>query len=327
MEISHYNVIFTTDDWQWPAITEKNALSKIIEFSDLFDDAVYIGFPWATLFDYLKQNQISKSEKLLSVYQNLKKRINNKKKIITVCQHIHLLKYIKYLEDMNITDVYWSHCTKEIYDKNLNINFHPFPLFPVKFIESLKNLENITLEKKYLASFLGAKSNDLYMKKTRNILFEKFKNNKNYLVNLNEEWFFQKDVYDHQIFEKIPENVVKKKNNEPDDYITTLQNSLFSFCPSGTGPNSIRLWESICFGSIPIILSDNLKLPGNTNLWENACIFCKEDDRNIDLLNDRLISISNDKEKINFMINECHKLYLLYGPQIFISDILMSLGK
>ena len=74
MEISHYNVIFTTDDWQWPAITEKNALSKIIEFSDLFEDAVYIGFPWATLFDYLKQNQISKSEKLLSVYQNLKKK-------------------------------------------------------------------------------------------------------------------------------------------------------------------------------------------------------------------------------------------------------------
>ena len=57
----------------------KNALSKIIEFSDLFEDAVYIGFPWATLFDYLKQNQISKSEKLLSVYQNLKKKINNKK--------------------------------------------------------------------------------------------------------------------------------------------------------------------------------------------------------------------------------------------------------
>ena len=135
---------------------------------------------------------------------------------------------------------------------------------------------------------------------------------------------FQKDVCDHQIFENTRE--CSKKKNNVRWLVTTLQNSCSASCPSGTCL-IYKVLESICFGSIPIILSDNLKLPGDIKLWENACIFCKEDDRNIDLLNDRLISISNDKEKINFMINECHKLYLLYGPQIFISDILMSLGK
>ena len=81
MEISHYNVILQLMIGSGPQLQKKNALSKIIEFSDLFEDAVYIGFPWATLFDYLKQNQISKSEKLLSVYQNLKKKLITKKKL------------------------------------------------------------------------------------------------------------------------------------------------------------------------------------------------------------------------------------------------------
>ena len=50
-----------------------------------------------------------------------------------------------------------------------------------------------------------------------------------------------------------------------------LLNSKYTLCPSGSGPNSIRLWESLACGSIPIILSDTLDLPSHKiNLVETS---------------------------------------------------------
>jgi len=43
-------------------------------------------------------------------------------------------------------------------------------------------------------------------------------------------------------------------------YLMTLKNSKMSLCPMGTGPSSLRLFESMSVGSIPIIFN-NLKLP------------------------------------------------------------------
>jgi len=43
-------------------------------------------------------------------------------------------------------------------------------------------------------------------------------------------------------------------------YLKTLKNSKMSLCPMGTGPSTLRLFESMSFGSIPVIFN-NLKLP------------------------------------------------------------------
>jgi hypothetical protein len=37
-----------------------------------------------------------------------------------------------------------------------------------------------------------------------------------------------------------------------------LQNTIFSFCPRGFGVSSIRLFESIAYGAIPILLDDDV---------------------------------------------------------------------
>ena len=47
----------------------------------------------------------------------------------------------------------------------------------------------------------------------------------------------------------------RKKNEE--EYIRVLEESIFCICPSGSGPNSIRLWEAVEFGCIPVIISDD----------------------------------------------------------------------
>jgi len=43
-------------------------------------------------------------------------------------------------------------------------------------------------------------------------------------------------------------------------YLKTLKDSKMSICPMGTGPSTLRLFESMSVGSIPIIFN-NLKLP------------------------------------------------------------------
>ncbi|CAF1343918.1 unnamed protein product [Adineta steineri] len=48
---------------------------------------------------------------------------------------------------------------------------------------------------------------------------------------------------------------------ETDEYIESIQSSIFSLCPEGFLPWSPRLYESIQLGAIPILLVDNIVLP------------------------------------------------------------------
>lgn len=329
MNYYHKNIFFVTNEWQWPAITEKHALKKVLQFSDQFNDQIYIGFPWATLFDYLKQNKKTKANYLLNALEEIKKKIknNSKKKILTVCQHIHMLKYIYLMEDLGITDIFWSHSTINLDKKKHKSKIHPFPLFPVKYVNFKKNLNLGRTSKSYLASFIGASSNKLYLSNIRNLLQKKFYQSDNILIKIKSEWHFQDLVYNKQIFENSAKfNKEDQKELEKDEYIEVMNNSYFSFCPSGTGPNSIRLWESICFGSIPIILSDNLELPGNIEIWKQACIFIGEQENNLEKLEEKLNSVVSNIDNLNNMRLHLKKLHLYYGPHLFIKDLLLELN-
>eukprot|EP01084_Bolivina_argentea_P188163 323982_1 len=44
--------------------------------------------------------------------------------------------------------------------------------------------------------------------------------------------------------------------NKPDSYTNILSESKYTLCPSGNNPESYRLWESMFFGSIPIVAID-----------------------------------------------------------------------
>ncbi len=43
-------------------------------------------------------------------------------------------------------------------------------------------------------------------------------------------------------------------------YNSILSDSKFSFCPEGAGPNTLRFWESVAVGSIPVIFSTDLHI-------------------------------------------------------------------
>tara|TARA_Y100001934_G_C12304001_1_gene751443 strand:- start:281 stop:1411 length:1131 start_codon:yes stop_codon:yes gene_type:complete len=54
------------------------------------------------------------------------------------------------------------------------------------------------------------------------------------------------------------QNKVKKRNNE---MIKMIKNTLITLCPRGAGMNSMRFYESLSFGRIPLLISDGCVLP------------------------------------------------------------------
>jgi mannosyltransferase OCH1-like enzyme len=117
-------------------------------------------------------------------------------------------------------------------------------------------------------------------------------------------WHFNNHVYSskqNSIGTLNENDETKKKTN---NYNDILLKSRYSLCPSGSGPNSIRFWESLAIGSIPVLLADTLELPENIE-WENAIIRLKE--KELDKVNNILENIDEKREKE--MRSKCIKIY------------------
>lgn len=67
------------------------------------------------------------------------------------------------------------------------------------------------------------------------------------------------------------------KEETKSKYIQLLGNSNFSLCPRGTGISSVRLFESLGMGCIPIIIADGYKPPlADLISWSDLAIFVPE---------------------------------------------------
>ena len=61
------------------------------------------------------------------------------------------------------------------------------------------------------------------------------------------------------------------------NYNKLLLKSRYTLAPSGSGPNSIRFWEALGAGSIPVLLADTLELPEH-ELWDETIVRIAEKD-------------------------------------------------
>lgn len=306
-----HQIIAYDNDWQYPAITEKHAYIKIKELLNRKNNSfnsVYFAFPWATMIDLLKARS-PRGEVFIELLNYFKKDLLIYKNIITTCQHIYMLDFLSFYKDLGVTDIFWSHCTKSEF--NEIIKLHPFPLYPVQ--QGVRGKDKI-----YICSFVGSKPNGAYLNKTRFLIFDNFKNQKDMFVKLNDQWFYQKVVYDKQI--ELNQNV--NDNTRDEKYLGLLEKSSFSLCPSGSGPNSIRLWESIHAGSVPVVLSDSYLPPVDKNIWADAIITCKEDENEIESLPSLLKEENENYEGMEYRREMLKQISMLYGPEFFIYDIL-----
>jgi hypothetical protein len=279
--------------FQYPVITEESF------YKQNKDDEKFIGFPWATVID--------KNLNHTEIYRMISPHINSREKYYTCCQHIHFRKLIQLFKRLNIFMVYSVHKIKGENEID-EVVIRPCPLYAANYEDETRNLifrniDYINYERKYLYTFQGSYAN-FYLTDIRNKIFKFMNHPSNTYVLQIQDWHYNKLVYDDKQNFNKELNEDEKHKKDTNDYNHLLLNSRFSLCPSGSGPNSIRLWESLAIGSIPILLADTLELPIH-NLWKDAIIECPEKDYN--KIPEILSKISPEREKE--MRENCIKIY------------------
>ena len=332
------NIVVFDRDWQFPAVTEQHAYHQMRDQGSIPDGTTYVAFPWANLIDKL-QTRAADTNDHLRAFRQFCETLPTDTHLVTVCQHILMKRFLYLFRECGISTIFWTHATHEdvASQDNGDVALHPFPLYPVQVTE--KQAE--PPERPYLYSFIGAKSNQYYLTRAREWIIDKLADHPRSLIIGRDGWHYNKVVYEHQIRKTgdgtaardadkdTGKDTVKDQakaaelvdQSASDQFRASLMQSIFSLCPSGSGPNSIRLWESLGAGAVPVILADTWAPPGNPALWEAAVVFCEETEEAIAALPARLAKIAADPARLAAMRHAMDQLWMLYGPQSFIYDV------
>ncbi len=270
--------------WQYPVITEKSFYEQ-----NKYDD-YYLGIPWATIID--KKKELDIEYLIKHCYRS---------KLYTCCQHIRFRQLIPLFKILGISTLYTPHMKK---GENMieGIKIKPCPLFAKVVEDDLEYFRNIHHPREYVYSFKGGHQSG-YMSDIRQRIFE-MEHPQNCFIENTGEWHFNKVVYTPSQNKNGDISVNSSHTSREQEYKQLLKESRFTLCPSGTGPNSIRFWEALGAGSIPIILSDQMTLPEHS-LWKDAII--RLDEGKLEKLSFIILGINEERERE--MRNNCVKIY------------------
>lgn len=292
--------------WQYPVITEQSF------YEQNKNDPKFLGIPWATIIDKRYDVNI--------IYKILKPLIRDGESYYTCCQHIHFRKLADLWKHLNITEVYASHkCIGE--DSLGNITIHPCPLYAVGLENNPSGPASVghgAAPRDIDVSFVGGYQ-PFYLTDIRKKIFtlpapppqtrggvqvsELPNRTLRYVIQNTGEWHFESVVYSqHQNFNGDLNPIGKDtRNKRASQYMDVMKRSRFSLAPSGSGPNSIRFWEALGSGSIPVLLADTLELPPcPTTLpqWEDTILRIPEKDFSFDELDTAIARITPREEEI-----------------------------
>lgn len=240
------------------------------------NDINYIAVPWTQILnshwlDFPGRQTRDTYLKYLSK-QKIQQQNN-----FTVCQHDSYMLLREYYKHLNITKVFA--CAAYEQDVIDNVEIIPMPYINTfTFSDSNKDI---------LVSFIGSVTHEC-----REIIKQRIQN-KNIIF---------RDTY-HITSDFFTTN---NRSTEEQEYQNILSRSRFSLCPRGSNPNSVRFWESLAAGSIPVLISDGYKLPDWD--WDNTIIRLKESDLyNLDYseLEKRLLNLLDEDSRRN----NCLKAY------------------
>lgn len=315
-------------DWQYPAITEHHAFQRmraLLADQPKVTNVVYLGFPFATLVDLHTQRGPShpRTKALQAVLDGLAPRLKQYERVVTVAQHIRSKECSGIFAAAGVTDLFWSHRTTEetAFPGYPGMRVHPFPLYPVQ--QAPHGPDDFDRPRQYLFSFVGARAPAHYMTEARNHIIDLLADDPRGKVVGRDGWHYEKVVYEAQVYEKVAtteQGLVNDSHSR--DFSAVMDETTFALCPSGSGPNSIRLWEAMLNGAIPVILSDKWTPPGDDALWEAASLRCAETPEAIAALPDRLEAIAAQPGRIKEIRAALLKLTQRYGPDGFVSDVI-----
>lgn len=265
------NLLAFPHHWQFPAITEKAAYEAIVPLAQSLKFE-FLAIPWATIIDGIRSNAPA-TWTLLRILNGLAaEEPKPGVRRATVAQHIHADEYIEFFVACGITDLFWSHARVDTTEIQ-GVRIHPFPLFPAQTPDGPNPLDDIHRKRKYLANFIGAYNPRVYLTNVRERIFDDAGKEDDLLIIKREAWHFNRVVYSEQMKGVSPDAaLISQEQQQKEEYLDAIRESTFTLCPSGSGPNSIRIGEALSLASIPVILTRDLALPGEQSLWEEACI-------------------------------------------------------
>ena len=307
------NIVVFPHGWQLPAKTEKWAFERLADFKFASNYIQMVCFPWATFIDLLNHGKAEDR----SFYLNALECAPPRNSLIraTVCQHIFAKDILEWFHRLKITDLYWPHTIQSEFEIE-GIRVHPFPLYPVRCFDEADEFmqqQQSIMNRRYLFSFVGAYEAEKYLTPVREWIFN-LAGCPNSYIERRDEWHYLKKVYGEQVFKQTISSADKEQYNiKSREYVAVMRDSIFSLCPSGSGPNSIRLWESLGFGCIPVVLADQLRLPGSQSEWDKAIIRVPEVEQSVGELPERLSRVARDAERLSEMRAAGNKLWLKYG--------------
>ncbi len=162
----------------------------------------------------------------------------------TICQHVEYRKIIPTLRELGVNILFAPHASKRQEYKDITVL--PFPLYPINGIGPAK-------KKDILYSFIGSQFHS-----TRIKIFRLLRQ-PDVVIKRRKNWHF------------YVSNETRREQ-ERKEYQNVLARSRFSLCPRGTGPSSIRFWESLQAGAIPVLIADAMVLPEIEGINWNDCI-------------------------------------------------------
>lgn len=322
------NIIAPTfiKSWQTPAQTEKFYYLNHLSYANHCDtsykneDLYYFAFPWASFLDFYNKDHDSiiyepnnqQFEQNIRILQSKNYLIsNNSYMLTTICQHIYWYKLIHIWKHLGITHTYCSHLTSHPSTILVpNIKFASWPLYAVNKENTFRNKNLCYIQpknKKYLCSFIGCVDEPYYRSDVRQKIHDIIIscNRKDVFLTVNKDWFFRNETFSPDTAITITKDV--------EQYNIVLSNSVFSLCPEGSGPNTIRLWESMSVGSVPVLFENDWIKPEISYFdWSDLAITIKQTEIN------NLIEIlsSVPMERIEQMSINCINAYNIFKNQI-----------
>ena len=280
MKIYEYYIeLFRADS----VITEYKAY-KLLKRNPLPQEVNYLAVPWASLINQKRLDGVST------------KPIEGG---FTICQHIDYKRIIPALLKIGIEVLFTPH----VYDDHKDIKVLPFPHYAVNGVKP-------TRKKDIWYCFIGWDSTSLINSNLRNNIF-KTNHPKNTVIKRRKYWHFvcKRNWWGGNLSET-------QRRKEKTEYLDILARSRFSLCPRGTGASTIRFWESLKAGAIPVLLSDAMRLPSGAD-WDQCIIrMCEDEAKKIP---ETLGKISVERERV--MREGCLKAYKNFSGDSFINCI------
>ncbi len=255
-------------------MTSEHKVHEILSAHPIEKNINYLAVPWGILFRR-KNLQIKLPVKLNGGF--------------TICQHIRYREIIPVLRKLGVNVLFAPHAPKRQQYKDIKVL--PFPLYPVNGIDPAQ-------EKDILYSFIGLESHLVRRK-----IFS-LPRRPDIIIKKRERWHF---------YLRFKGKVVRlrwspRREEERKEYQDVLARSRFSLCPRGTGPSTIRFWESLQAGAIPVLSSDAMALPKIEGINWNDCIV-QVAEKNLSSVDRIIRAISPEKEAS--MRKNCLRAYVL----------------